>query len=282
MNYSTRLLTLSLSLSALVISTAFANAHAAKIPGTGGVVVDLGEITTPAAETVEPNASAGVAVAIPTEVSAQPDTTARLPVTLIEAAADTDKPGDATFKAIVDAMKPQEPVQPLAGKRVSVYLSEKVAFVQLEADAARYKIKNGRVHVASLYSEQRDSVLQGGLAVDASFASSFRLSFGTRAYIAQLSTENTDAFAAALGIETAYNLPFKALPLEFSASIYYAPDILTFGASDRAVDAQVDFSLPLREKSSLFIGARFLQVDTRPEDREVDNRVHMGVRWDFL
>lgn len=278
MNYSTRL---TLSLSALVLSTAFASVNAADIPGTG-VVIDLTKITDLPIKPVKSKASAGVAVAIPTEVSAQSATATMLPVTLIEAAAEAEKPGDATFKAIVNAMKPQEPVKALKGKRVTLYLSEKVAFAQLEVDAARYNIDNGRIHVASLYSEQRDSVFHGGLALDASFANSFRLSFGTRAYIAQLSTENTDAFAAAVGIETAYNLPFKALPLEFAASVYYAPDILTFGASDRAIDAQIDFAFPLREQSSLFLGARFLQVDTRPEDREVDNRVHMGIRWDQI
>lgn len=270
-----------LAFSVLVLSTTYASNH---IPGTGGVVVDVSKIGAPP---IEANPTNGVAVPIPRVLveprkSSTADTTLQpLPVRLVEAAAE-EPAGDAVFKAIVSAMTPKKPVQSLKGKRVNFYLSEKVAFVQLEMDAERFKIENGRVHVASLYSEQRDSVFLGGLAVDASFVSSFRLSFGTRAYIAQLNTENTDAFAAALGLEAAYNLPFKALPLEFSASVYYAPDILTFGASDRAIDAQIDFAFPLRAQSSLFAGARFLQVDTRPEDREIDNRVHVGIRWDFL
>lgn len=285
MKIYTRIITLAFTV--LISSTAaFAAGDRNNIPGTGGVVVDLGAIRPLPKSTMI--ASAGVAVAIPAVVLEQADKpgaiskTLPLPVTLIEAAADEEKAGDAAFKAIVDAMKPKKPVQPLKGKRVTFYLSEKVAFAQYEVDAARLKIENGRAHVASLYSEQRDSVVHGGLALDASFVSSFRLSFGSRVYIALLNTENTDAFAAALGVEAAYNLPFKALPLEFAASLYYAPDILTFGASDRAIDAQIDFSFPLRKQSSLFAGARFLQVDTRPEDREIDNRVHMGVRWDFM
>ena len=274
MKLSTKITPLVLSVLALSTTTL----SAGQSPGADGVVVEFGQINT-AAERVD-TARAGVAVPIP-KVLTNVTTANSRPVMLVEAAAEEPK-GDAAFKAIVEAMTPKKPVQPLKGKRVNIYLSEKVAFGQLETDATRLKIENGRAHIAALFSEQRDTVLHGGLAVDASFVSSFRLSFGTRAYIALLNTENTDAFATAVGVEAAYNLPFEALPLEFAASIYYAPDILTFGASDRAVDAQIDFAFPLRKQSSLFAGARFLQVDTRPEDREIDNRVHMGIRWDFM
>lgn len=280
MKISSRITSITLPL-LLISSTAMAG----DFPGTGGVVVDLGSLARSHAA-----ASGGVAVPIPHDLAEQQHKQAsaavtpklKLPVTLIEAAAEEEQTGDAAFKAIVEAMTPREAVQPLKGKRFTFYLSEKVAFAQLEQDASRLNVKNGRVHLATLYSEQRDSVIHTGLALDASLASSFRLSFGSRVYIALLNTENTDAFAGALGIEAAYNLPFKALPLEFAASIYYAPDILTFGASDRAIDAQIDFTFPLRKQSALFAGARFLQVDTRPEDREIDNRVHMGIRWDFM
>ncbi len=274
----TKITTLTFSVLALSTTT-FA---ASQIPGAGGVVIDL---TTIDLSPVASSTATGVVVPIPDTFADKAETSNAkvqgLPVRLVEAAAE-EPTGDAAFKAIVKAMTPRKPVHPLNGKRLSLYLSEKVAVAKYETDAKRFKVENGRVHVSTLYSEKRDSVLHTGLAVDSSLVESFRLSFGTRAYIAQLSTENTDAFAAAFGIEAAYNLPFKTLPLEFAASVYYAPDILTFGTSDRAIDAQIDFAFPLRERSSLFAGARFLQVDTRPEDSEIDNRVHMGVRWDFL
>jgi hypothetical protein len=204
---------------------------------------------------------------------------------MVEASAGTDDADEAvsddTFKAVVEAMKPEGPAKPLGSKRLTFYLSDEVAFAQIELSSAKEKLKNGRYHLATLYSEERDSVLHGGLTLDSSYTESFRLSFGARAYIALLSMENVDAFAAAIGAEAAYRLPFERTPLEFSASLYYAPDILTFGAGDRAVDAQLDLAMPFRERSALFAGIRFLQVDVRPEDREVDNRFHVGLRWDF-
>lgn len=194
---------------------------------------------------------------------------------------NVDKGGRALL-ALVDAMRPSDVVAPLENNRLSFYLSEKVAFAQYESKATRFGLDRARTHLAFLFSEERDTVLQAGLALDAAFTSSLRLSFGTRSYIAILSDENQDSLAVSVGAETAYQLPFETLPLEFGASFYYAPDILTFGVGDRAIDAQVDVTLPVREQFSVFGGIRYFQIDTRPEDREIDNRLHVGVRWDFL
>ena len=142
-------------------------------------------------------------------------------------------------------------------------------------------IDEGRLHLGLLYGEARDTVFQGGLAVDTSLTDLFRLSVGGRGYVGLLGDENEDTIAAALGAEAAYILPFEKLPLEFGASIYYAPDILTFGTSDRVIDTRFGVALPVRPQLSVFTGARFLQFDTRPGDEEVDNRIHLGVRWDF-
>ena len=112
--------------------------------------------------------------------------------------------------------------------------------------------------------------------------SSIRLSFGVRLYGILLDEENNDSFAGAVGVEAAYTLPFDAFPLEIAGSFYYAPDVFTFGEGDRAVDAQLDLIFPFRPQLSLFVGGRFLQLDTTPGDAEIDNRVHVGFRWDIL
>lgn len=183
---------------------------------------------------------------------------------------------------VMKALTPAGTVPALSNDRFELYLSDKVAFGQYERDAAkRFDIEEGRIHLGFLYGESRDTILQTGLAVDTSLTNLFRLSFGGRGYLGLLGDENEDTVAAALGVEAAYILPFQRLPLELGASIYYAPDILTFGSSDRIIDTRVGVALPVRSQLSIFTGARFLQFDTRPGDEEVDNRVHLGVRWDF-
>ncbi len=233
-------------------------------------------VSVPAPETVRVSAPAPV-VAAPVKVA--PKTKKAVEVS---ASTETESSKDSVLQAIVDVMRPKEQVAALENDRLSIYLSEKVAFAQYEKSAERFDLERARTHMGFLYSEERDTIFQGGLALDTSFTNALRFSFGTRAYVALLSEENTDVFAGSFGVETAYKLPVQSMPLEFGASLYYAPDILTFGLSDRIIDAQVDVTLPIRSQLSVFGGIRLLQVDTRPDDREVDNRVHLGMRWDFL
>ena len=186
------------------------------------------------------------------------------------------------LSSFVDAMRPVSGTPPLDNDRFTFYLSDEVLFAQFERSAARYDFERARVHLGFMFTEDRDTVFQGGLAFDASFVSSFRLSFGTRLYGILLGEENNDAFAAGIGGELAYQLPFESLPLELSTSLYYAPDVLTFGQGDRVIDWQLDVAIPFRSQLSIFTGIRFLQVDTRPGDTEIDNRLHVGIRWDFI
>ena len=195
------------------------------------------------------------------------------------AAAETNP---TLLSSFVDAMSPVAGTPPLDNDRFTFYLSDEVLFAQFERSAARYDFERARVHLGFMFTEDRDTVFQGGLAFDASFVSSFRLSFGTRLYGILLGEENNDAFAAGIGGELAYQLPFESLPLELSTSLYYAPDVLTFGQGDRVIDWQLDVAIPFRSQLSIFTGIRFLQVDTRPGDTEIDNRLHIGIRWDFI
>ena len=103
----------------LLSTTAFSSGY---IPGTGGVVVDVPSLA-PSPVKAKPSARAGVAVPIPTNITETATTTKLpLPVKLVEAAAEDEQVGDAAFKAIVKAMTPSEPVEPLTGKQFTVCL----------------------------------------------------------------------------------------------------------------------------------------------------------------
>ncbi len=272
-------------------------------PGPGGVPVDISNIVLYPQKAVAavPKNAAGTTVAKSVQTSAgsavgnlqtgasKAATNAAAGDTLAAAGATATETIGVMFDKskgiasnIIEAMTPSETIAPLSNDRFELYLSDKVIFGQFERTAAdRFKLDEARMHLGLLYSEERDTVFQAGLSADSSLTGVFRLSFGGRGYVGLLGDENEDTVAAALGVEAAYQLPFKRLPLEFGASIYYAPDILTFGSSDRVIDTRFGVTLPVRSQLSVFTGARFLQFDTRPGDEEVDNRVHLGVRWDF-
>lgn len=184
---------------------------------------------------------------------------------------------------VATALKPKESVPSLMGDRVTGYASEQAFSLLFERDSAKYGVNQGRVTAGFLFTEERDTVFQLGFVADAptTLASSFRLSFGTRAYLAILGIENNDSIAFSLGVEAAYILPFKRLPLEFNASFYYAPDVLTFGQGERVIDTTIDVILPFRNNFDIFAGVRLLEIDLRPGDREIDNLVHGGLRYTF-
>ena len=246
---------------------------------------DLAEPASDTIDSIESKSSDGSVAATSTPVNASAAAsavTAASTTTTPVAAAATEEQTNTLFSRIVDAMRPESGVPPLDNDRLTFYLSDRVLFAQFERSGARYDIESSRVHLGFMVTEDRDTLFQAGISADASFTSSLRLSFGARTYIALLGDENNDAFAGALGLEAAYQLPFERAPLEFNASLYYAPDVLTFGQGDRVVDLQLGVSVPFRSQLSIFGGIRFLQIDTRTGDEEIDNRIHIGFRWDFI
>lgn len=168
-----------------------------------------------------------------------------------------------------------------AGRSIALTISDDVANVTYQNDADSLGVDQGRVQAGFLLSEQRDIIFSGTLLLDTrpGLVPQVRLSAGARGYAALLGAENRDAVAFGLGVEGAYTLPVRVLPLELTASAFYAPDVLSFGQADRIIDWNVDVGLQLRDQLAAFAGLRFLQVDTRPGSREVEDEVHIGVRW---
>ena len=164
---------------------------------------------------------------------------------------------------------------------VLFYASDKTAEITFERHKPVFGLENNRASASFLFNEERDNAITGAIMFDAkpSFLDGIELSFGTRAYAGLLSVENNDVFGLAASIGASYVLPIQDFPLKMSAEWSYAPDILTFGQSDRIFDWNVRAGLPLAKNINGFVGFRFLQFDTRPGDRELDKRVHIGIRW---
>jgi hypothetical protein len=105
------------------------------------------------------------------------------------------------------------------------------------------------------------------------------LQVGPRVYGALLSVEDQDVFAIGIGGKLSY---FIGRDRRSSASVaaYYAPDIVTFGNADDVTDITVQFETQLTESTRVFVGYRTFEFDL-DVDREVDDGVHVGIRYDF-
>lgn len=168
-----------------------------------------------------------------------------------------------------------------SGRTLSVYGSDKVIRVEYEQDSDLFDLEDARVSTGVLLSELRDTVFQGTLMLDTfpGLIPEVKLAVGTRLYVALLGQENRDVFGAGFGVQGSFELPLDAFPLSVGSSFYYTPDILAFGQSDRIIDWSVDAGLRLRDNLSAFVGFRFLQFDTRPGSRNVEDDLHVGFTW---
>lgn len=182
---------------------------------------------------------------------------------------------------IVDANEGSNSRSGLSG--LDIYASDKAAQIVLQSDGSPLKLDNARLGIGFLFNEERDNIFMGGIVLDATpeFLPGVTLSVGSRVYAGLLGIENADVVGLSLGLEASFDPMLDTLPLIFNGSIYYAPDILTFGQSDRIIDWRVDAALQLRDSLSGYVGLRYLQFDTRPGDREIDDNVHVGLRWNF-
>ncbi len=167
------------------------------------------------------------------------------------------------------------------GRALSLYASEKVFRAEYEQDSELFDLEDARISAGFLFTELRDTIISGTYLMDTFPGLIPQVDFkvGTRLYLALLGIENRDVVGAGLGLQAKYSLPLDAFPLSIGASFFYTPDILAFGQSDRIIDASVDAGLELRENLSAFVGLRFLEFDTRPGTRKVEDDVHFGITW---
>ena len=170
-----------------------------------------------------------------------------------------------------------------SARSLTVYASEDAADLKYERDASLINVTNGRIGAGFLFTEERDNIFTANVMLDVQtgLPTSTHLAAGVRTYAALLGEEDQDVGAFALGVEGSHQLQTKILPIELSAAFFYAPDVFTFGDSNRVIDWYVRGGVQLRSNLHAFVGLRFLQFDTQPSDREVDDKLHVGLLWNF-
>ena len=132
------------------------------------------------------------------------------------------------------------------------------------------------------YNEDRDLIISGDLLALVGHevnVRSLELRVGTRVYGAFLAPEDQDVFGVGLGGEAEYFFT-RARTASIQLSLFYSPDIVTFGTSDNIKDASVRLVTRLRDGTDVFVGFRSFEIDL-PIDREVDDNMHIGFRRSF-
>lgn len=194
----------------------------------------------------------------------------------------------ALFPLVLQAQQPPPQPPPVTGARLTsdqameVYISEDAVQGMYARQLNIQEFGRTEVRAGVFYNEARDLIaIADGLARIGEIEQR-RLTFGAgpRMYAAFLNTENEDIFAIGIGGEARYRLG-----REQSASImlaaYYAPDIMTFGTADNMSDVTLRIDFGLNSAVNVFAGYRILEIETLTEDREIDDHLHLGFRWNF-
>lgn len=133
------------------------------------------------------------------------------------------------------------------------------------------------------YNEDRDLIAVADLLAlvgdEEGIPRRFEVRVGTRVYGAFLAPEDQDVFGVGLGGEAEYFFN-RARTASVTLSVFYSPDIVTFGTADNVKDASVRLMTRLRSGTDVFVGFRAFEIDL-PIDREVDDNLHVGFRRSF-
>ncbi len=164
---------------------------------------------------------------------------------------------------------------------IELFVSDDAAQISLIAAGANTSSEDARYRFSFLTTEQRDNVFMLDVKIQARrlFSEDINLQLGTRVYAGILSEENTDAVGLAPGFEVSYEYPTDRFPLYLSAGGYIAPDVFTFGDANRIFEYFGRVGLRVSDSLTGFVGFRFLRFDTDPDETEVDDELHIGIRW---
>lgn len=107
------------------------------------------------------------------------------------------------------------------------------------------------------------------------------LSLGAKAHLALLADPDDEVFDLAPGAEARVSLPFDT-PMSVVASIFYAPDILTFGDADRVVDFNLRYEVQFLRRTTGFVGYRLLDFEREGDGKDdIVSGLQVGLRFAF-
>jgi hypothetical protein len=172
---------------------------------------------------------------------------------------------------------------------VELYISDDALQAQYVRELDLGELGPTEIRGGFFYNEDRDLIGMADLLTnvgDDVNVRSLELRVGTRVYGAFLAPEDQDVFSIGLGGEAQYFLG-SARNTSVTLSLFYAPDIVTFGQADNITDTSLRLMTRLRNGTDVFVGFRIFEIDSPGNgidssgDREVDDNLHVGLRRSF-
>lgn len=165
---------------------------------------------------------------------------------------------------------------------IEFYISDDAMQAQYVRTLDLGEIGPTEVRGGFFYNEDRDLIAIADLLApigDDIDVRRLAVNVGTRVYGAFLAPEDEDMFGVGIGGEAEYFFN-QARTTSVKLSLFYSPDIVTFGEADNVTDVSLRLMTRLRNGTDVFLGLRAFEIDL-PVDREVDDNMHVGFRRSF-
>jgi hypothetical protein len=166
---------------------------------------------------------------------------------------------------------------------LDINLRDNSAQIQYSAALGRATLGKTEMHMGYLYtSKTNNSFADFGILVKDQVspdAPGLAVGFGLKGLIARVNSYN--ASAVALGGLVRYSPP--AVPrLGLVASVYWSPNILTFGDADRSIETGMRVEYEVIPQAAAYIGYRKIKFGIKNfPDTTLEDGVHVGVRMSF-
>lgn len=120
--------------------------------------------------------------------------------------------------------------------------------------------RSSRLSGGFFLSEDRDIVLDAGVAFPAIDAGRLTIAVGPQIYAALLDEENNDVFSITVGAQVRFLLQ-PEWGLAIAGKAYFGPDILTFGTADSLTDLSARVEMEFSPRVLGFAGMRWFEFD---------------------
>ncbi len=161
-------------------------------------------------------------------------------------------------------------------------LSSDTANLEVLTDSEMIGVGGADLSFAGFFNDNDDYMIDVGLLVEGRPAGEQPLSFGLGGKIMLGSIDTPDAgfSAIALGGKVRYHIPANT-PMSVGADLFYAPDITAFNDAEGVLDMRVRFEVDVLPAATAFLGYRKLSADLGKKDYDLDDNVHIGIRFQF-
>ena len=165
---------------------------------------------------------------------------------------------------------------------VDVNLNDTSAQLQYIASMGHDTLGKAEMHAGVVYVDKRNLLGELGIMVKDDIgknAPGFSVGVGIKALTAK--AKNNNAGALALGGMLRY-APFPDRRLGLIASLYYSPNIVTFGVADRYTETGARMEYEIIPQAVVYLGYRRINfgIEAR-SDAKLNEGVHLGMRIMF-